>query len=560
MSRLGKYELHKILGRGGFGMVYRATDLSLDRVVAIKILHPQLTVDPELITRFQQEAKIIASLEHPNIVGIYETDEIEGRYFIAMRYYPGGSLADLLQQGALPWEKAMEILAQICNGVQKLHERGWVHRDLKPSNILFDAEGRAVVSDFGLARALTSTRSSSSAGIGAGTPFYRAPELWRGKPPATPATDIYSLGCILGEMLTGKAIFSGDTPDEVLTKHLIDGPDFGVEWPLSGKAGRLKEVVEKAICRSAPERYQNAVEMVDAAQAALGTSDEMSMDGTPSAQAVVPTAASTAPVEPPPVPEKKSDRELAATPPVSEPAAPREQKVSPATAPPRNERLAAVAVSQKHAAASTKKKKPGLLIGGVILGLLLSIFICLFIIVPMLSNNNGTPSNTGIPTEAMSAQPTATFAEAVVFATQAPAADSTMVSYMLTAAPTATTAPAWEPTTAPPAPPVSRLQANVKGSSNANARQGPGENYPIYAIIRTGQVIYLIGRNADASWVAFKLEDGITIAWISSSLLNYSGSLMDLPFLAAPTPFPQPTQYIAPAHSAPIYVNPNSYP
>ncbi|GAP18537.1 serine/threonine-protein kinase [Levilinea saccharolytica] len=179
MTILDIYELHEQIGKGGFGTVYRATDTSLGRTVALKVLHPQMAWDADFIQRFQREARLAAQLENPYVVTIYGVGEDQGRYFIAMRYYPGGSLADLQKKGPLPWDKCVSILGQVCEGLQQLHQQGWVHRDMKPSNILFDPQGRAVVADFGLARVLTSS-TSSSGGV-AGTPHYKAPELWRGR-------------------------------------------------------------------------------------------------------------------------------------------------------------------------------------------------------------------------------------------------------------------------------------------------------------------------------------------------------------------------------------------
>ena len=178
---LGKYHTFEEIGHGGFGTVYRATDTSLGRPVALKILHPQMAADATFVDRFRKEARMAAQLESPFVVTIYEVGEQDGRYFIAMRYYPGGSLADTLKNGPLPWDKCVSILAQVCEGLALLHEQGWVHRDLKPSNILFDPQGRAVIADFGLARALTTARSASSSGGFAGTPHYKAPELWLGQ-------------------------------------------------------------------------------------------------------------------------------------------------------------------------------------------------------------------------------------------------------------------------------------------------------------------------------------------------------------------------------------------
>ena len=259
MFTLGDYEIQKQIGKGGYGTVYLATEKSLGRQVALKILHPQMAADLEFIERFRKEARLVASIENPHVVTVHAVGEAQGSMYIAMRYYPGGNLGDLLKKGPLSWEKTVAIIQQIFLGLQALHKKGWVHRDLKPSNILFDTEGRAVVADFGLARSITGSSDSTSGGI-AGTPFYRAPELWRGKPPASPATDIYSLGCILAEMLIGHAPFGGETPDEVITKHLVDGPDFGEHWPPAGCSQEVRSIVEKAIARKPEDRYQSVEE------------------------------------------------------------------------------------------------------------------------------------------------------------------------------------------------------------------------------------------------------------------------------------------------------------
>ncbi|HPS40999.1 MAG TPA: bifunctional serine/threonine-protein kinase/formylglycine-generating enzyme family protein [Anaerolineaceae bacterium] len=264
MTTLGKYELHEQLGKGGFGTVYRAIDTSLGREVALKILHPQLMVDDTFVQRFIKEARTLASLEHPNIVPVHDLGESDGRLFIAMRYLPGGNLQELIRKsGHLDFSRALKIMSQVCDGLQTAHERELVHRDIKPANILFDARGSALISDFGLARAVQVSGSSmSSTSVGAGTPAYRAPELWRGKPPATPATDVYSLACMLVEMLTGKTLFDGSTPDEILTQHLIDGPALPELFPPDCPAG-LRELILKALSKDPSARQQDAKAFFD---------------------------------------------------------------------------------------------------------------------------------------------------------------------------------------------------------------------------------------------------------------------------------------------------------
>ncbi|MHC1783622.1 MAG: serine/threonine-protein kinase [Anaerolineaceae bacterium] len=197
-------------------------------------------------------------LDNPNIVPVYELSDVDGRVFIAMKYLPGGSLKQKIEnEGAIPFPETLKIINDICNGLQEAHEKGLVHLDVKPANILFDKKGRAVIGDFGLARAvqLSGSATSGSSGIGAGTPAYRAPELWRGKPPASPATDVYSLGCVLSEMLTGRVLFSGNTPDEILARHLIDGPDIPERFP-EGTPEGVRAVLEKAVAKEPLERYQ----------------------------------------------------------------------------------------------------------------------------------------------------------------------------------------------------------------------------------------------------------------------------------------------------------------
>jgi serine/threonine protein kinase len=257
MPELGKYVLKELIGKGGFGTVYRAIDQNLDRVVALKILHSQLSVDTDFILRFQREAQVIAALEHPNIVPIFDLGVVEGRLFIAMKYLPGGSLAERILQGSLPFEQVVEIMEDVCAGLQQAHSKGWIHRDVKPGNILFDADGHAVMGDFGLAKSLLISSSSSTQGL-AGTPFYRSPEVWRGKPPVSPSTDVYALGCILYEMLTGKLLFGGDTLDEVITHHLVDGPEYPPGWPPSTIPGGVAELVKTALARDPAQRYADA--------------------------------------------------------------------------------------------------------------------------------------------------------------------------------------------------------------------------------------------------------------------------------------------------------------
>jgi serine/threonine protein kinase len=178
-QEFGKYQILGELGRGGFGVVYRAKDVMLDREVALKILSPQLLDDRLLVQRFQREARTLASLRHPQIVTIYEFGETEGRIFIAMELAHGASLAKMIgERGRLPWDEMLALLKPICDALDYAHGRNIVHRDLKPANILLDSRG-PMLTDFGFARLIgeNSVSMSLSGGI-VGTPGYIAPEVW----------------------------------------------------------------------------------------------------------------------------------------------------------------------------------------------------------------------------------------------------------------------------------------------------------------------------------------------------------------------------------------------
>lgn len=253
--RLGKYIIIRELGRGGFGIVYEAHDTSLDRLVALKALHPNLVNDMTFLSRFKQEAKLAARLEHPNIVPVHEFNQADGRYYIVMGLMTKGSLGDLLEKyGPRSSAQTKSFLEQVLNGMAYAHERGVIHRDLKPGNILIDEHNMAKIADFGFAKAMHSASSHSLSATGGvmGTPAYMAPEIWRGKD-ASARSDIYSLGCIAYEMLTGKPLFDGESAAEIMTKHVIDGPSFQDDLPAP-----WRKLIEKCLAKNPSQRYQTA--------------------------------------------------------------------------------------------------------------------------------------------------------------------------------------------------------------------------------------------------------------------------------------------------------------
>jgi serine/threonine-protein kinase len=258
--KLGKYQIIKELGRGGFDIVYEALDSVLNRRVAIKVLHPSLTVDTQFLYRFQQEAALAARMEHPNIVTIHDFDQQDGRYFIVMSLMRQGSLKDRLQKlGALSTDQAQIMLKQVASGLAYAHEQGIIHRDLKPGNILIDEHGIARVADFGFAKALDGNESMAFSTLGnpMGTAAYMAPEIWEGKP-ATAQSDIYSLGCIVYEMLTGKALFEGESTAQIVTQHVVYGPQLAEDLP-----DGWRKLLSRCLMKDPNERYPSAKALLE---------------------------------------------------------------------------------------------------------------------------------------------------------------------------------------------------------------------------------------------------------------------------------------------------------
>lgn len=218
-----RYELIECIGGGGMADVYKARDQLLDRPVAVKILHDQFKSDEEFITKFHREAKAAARLSHPNIVNIYDVGEAEGDHYIVMEYVPGRTLKDKIKaEGHLPVDEALRITREIASALAHAHANNLVHCDIKPHNILMAADGTAKVADFGIARAVTESTMTYSGNV-IGSVHYFSPEQARGTM-ITPKSDVYSLGVVLYEMLTGKLPFTGETPVSVAMKHLQEAP------------------------------------------------------------------------------------------------------------------------------------------------------------------------------------------------------------------------------------------------------------------------------------------------------------------------------------------------
>ena len=254
MKQLGKYEIVDLIGSGAYAEVYKAVDTVLRRTVALKLLKPSLLSDDEAVPRFLQEAQTAANLIHPHIAWVWDLGELDGRYYLAMRYIDGESLDKVLKtKGQLSWDEAIKYISQISDALTFAHAGGLVHRDIKPQNIMISPKDGAVLTDFGLVRAMEAGSIGTRTGALMGTPAYMAPEIWQGEP-AGPAADQYSLACVLVEMLTGKPLFGGPTPPAVMRQHLLEGPRLPEVWPVGCPTG-LTNVVRQALAQNPAERH-----------------------------------------------------------------------------------------------------------------------------------------------------------------------------------------------------------------------------------------------------------------------------------------------------------------
>ena len=263
----GKYKILEEIGRGGMGVVYEAEDTSLNRRIAIKALPDVFTSDPERLARFEREAKVLASLNHPNIAAIHGLEEAQGKRFIVLEFVEGETLAERLSRGPLAFEETLDVCRQITEGLEGAHEKGIIHRDLKPANVKITPEGKVKILDFGLAKAFrdeasgvdpsqspTITDQMTRPGVIMGTAAYMSPEQARGKP-ADKRADIWAFGCILYECLTGKRAFEGETVTEIVAAILKGEPNWQA---LPGATpSKLKDLLHRCLRKDLRERLHD---------------------------------------------------------------------------------------------------------------------------------------------------------------------------------------------------------------------------------------------------------------------------------------------------------------
>src|SRR5437762_763826 len=250
----GRYRIERLLGKGGMGAVFLAHDLTLERDVAIKVLPPDVAQDDQIVRRFQQEAKTAAKLDHPNIIPIYRVESEGGLNYFVMKYVSGTSLEDLLdQKRQLPVPEIQRILWEAACALGHAHQRGVVHRDVKPANIMFDHDGRAMLTDFGISKALQAATGFTATGMIIGTPHYMAPEQAKGQT-VDGRADEYSLGIAGYRMITGELPFAGDSVHTIIYKHIYEEPPLA-STKRSGIPASLTVAISRALAKEPDQRF-----------------------------------------------------------------------------------------------------------------------------------------------------------------------------------------------------------------------------------------------------------------------------------------------------------------
>jgi serine/threonine-protein kinase len=537
MTHIGKYELHDQIGKGGFGTVYKAVD-PLGRIVAIKILHPGWSNESAVVERFKREVVAAGSLFHPNIATILDAGEDDGRLFLVMRYIDGISLNILLQEtGPLGLKRSTKILVQISEAMDFAYKNGFLHRDIKPANILIDKNDNAVLTDFGLVRA-TETSRISTTNILVGSPSYIAPEIWDGQP-GSMASDVYSLACVFFEMLTGKILFNGDSPVQIMTRHVVSGPQFPQKWP-EAIPDRVIDELSRALSKDLSERFATAGEFSKAIQ--LAQTDQIS----------------AAPVRVDPITDKESPSN--GNPDQSSVSVPIQPPVhTPETTPSSKENAQPdrVITAQNRKKKTTVEKNRYWLYG--LIGLVVVLFFLFgYILIAGLNGVSPIPSRQAVYTADAGLSAANQSVTVHTDPTQLPTHIQAQISAprKTTAVPTKTvTFTRADTYTFVPTDTLTSIQAQpsvceATTIKRAHLRAGPGENYVLSQYLDSGSLVSLLGQNSDGSWVYGRMDTGLN-GWISTIQLELNLGNCTLPVLENP-PTATPRPVTAVPTSAPV--------
>ena len=406
LRKVGRYELVEEIGKGGMATVFRAFDPRFKREVAVKVLDQGLLHDPSLKARFEREAQTIAALEHPAIVPVYDFGEEHGHLYLVMRLMLGGSLAGRIAQGPLPLADVLQILQRIGAALDRAHQKGVIHRDLKPGNIMFDEYGDAYLGDFGIARLTESTVTLTGDNI-IGTPAYMSPEQIHGDKALDSRSDIYALGVICFEMLTGQRPYMDSSPSRVMMRHVMDPiPDIRQLKP--DLPPRVEGVITHSMAKQPAERFATAAELTDTFEGVLR-------------QAAVPGAAPVEAVTEPAAAPQPVDR-IGADRPETPPAA-TEIEPQPELPPQTEVAVPSFAQAPTPAAASRPRWRLPLLLGGGGILIIALVVAGIFYAVNQLRSPAETSPTEPVATQIPAFTPVAASQEEAESAAQLPTAD-----------------------------------------------------------------------------------------------------------------------------------------
>lgn len=530
-TRLGPYELVEEVGKGGMATVYRAYQPAMDRFVAVKVIHRSIAADALSLERFQREARLVTKLEHPHLLPIYDYDGAHDPPYIVMRYLESGTLKDVLDQGSIPHDEMIYMLRQIAAALDYAHRRGIIHRDIKPSNIMIDQDGNAFLTDFGIARMTEAGQGLTQTGYTVGTPGYMSPEQGMGTDAVDHRADIYSLGVMVYQMLTGQMPYSAETPLAVILKHLNE-PVPQASAVNASIPSAVDEVLAKAMSKKPSDRYDSAGDFVTALTNAIGASiihtpvnlrraAQQSIDGAATireqrreqiertmAELAASRSSTAAPAPTPPARSVVEDGPTLRTP--TDQRAVQPAGTTIASTPPPRSRLP--------------------IIIGAAAGL---VAVIALILLATSSGGGGEATLTPTLQREVAVAPTDTQVPTneVSLTSVDPTDDESATPQPTdTAAPTNTDQPTNTPT---PATPLAQSLRSII------ARSGPGSQYPKVADVPTDTELEIVGISEDGGWLKVILPDD-SEGWLAASaasLITF-GNLQAVPVALAPTDTP----------------------
>ncbi|MDX2137349.1 MAG: serine/threonine protein kinase [Chloroflexota bacterium] len=546
-SRFGTYEIIEEVGKGGMATVYRAYQPAMDRFVAVKVIHRAIAADKTSLERFQREARLIARLEHPHLLPVYDYNGEHDPPYIVMRYLEGSTLKDALEDGSLPLTDAVLVFRQIGSALDYAHRQNVVHRDIKPSNVLIDVDGNAFLMDFGIARLIESNEGLTQSGFAVGTPSYMSPEQGMGAA-VDKRSDIYSLGVMLYQTVTGDLPFKSDTAMGIIMHH-INTPPPKASLANPDLPPALDLVITRAMAKSPDDRFQTATELA----LAFARAAEVSADATPSTVRKAAQRSFNTIIAGREARKDELDRTMAGF------AASRAVPTTTPKPPSTTLEGATIITSSDQMVQSPPRRTPSRLplIFGAVAALLVVgalLFAALRPQPPSFeltstsvaaaaqtadTGSAATPQPTEIvisltPTSAVEAQPqvTATNRARATDADAAPSSTRTAIPNTETPIPDTQTP---IPPTATPATAVAQVLRDLV------VRLGPGTDYPVVDTIPVDTALTILGITDDGSWLQVELPDG-RIAWLSAGrLVDVSGNIASVAIAQAPTETPSST-------------------